>query len=119
MSTEFYLIVAIVATVLSTARLARLAVLDKFPPVKAIRDWYEDRTDGSGWQWLTMCAFCMAPWMALVVAGWGWAAGVYDHRPYAAESPWFTAWWVFNGWLAFSYAAASYVARDGANDEDA
>lgn len=119
MSVEFYWIAVVVTTILSAARLSRLLVIDKFPPVKRVRLWYEDKTDGSDWQWLTMCAFCMAPWVTLLVLAAGLLAGVYDpstHRSY--DNLDYTAWWLFNGWLAVSYLAASYVARDGAVGED-
>lgn len=118
MSTEFYWVAVIVTTILSAARLARLAVIDKFPPVKAVRDWYEEKTDGSGWQWLTMCAFCFAPWVTIFVLSTGLLAGVYDSTPSGYGDNTFVAWWLFNGWLAMSYLAASYVARDGATSED-
>ena len=114
MSPEFYWAAVVATTVLSVARIARLAVIDKFPPVKRMRDWYEDKTDGSGWQWLTMCAFCMAPWIALAVLATGLLAGVYNPATEQSYSNvGYTAWWLFNGWLAISYLAGSYVARDG------
>lgn len=119
MSPEFYWIAVVATTILSGARLSRLAVIDKFPPVKAARDWYEARTDGSDWQWLTMCAFCIAPWVLIFVLSSGLMAEVYStstDRGY--DNLGFTAWWLFHGWLAMSYLAASYVARDGAVGED-
>lgn len=118
MSNEFYWVAVVATTILSAARLARLAVIDKFPPVKAIRNWYEDRTDGTDWQWLTMCAFCMSPWMMALVFGTGLWADVYGPGDESPGTPWFMVWWLFNGWLAMSYLSASYVARDGAVDED-
>lgn len=120
MSPEFYWIAVVATTILSAARLARLAVIDKFPPVKRVREWYETKTDGSDWQWLTMCAFCMAPWVMIFVLGTGLSAGVYGPSPdtFGLDNLDFTIWWLFNGWLAMSYLAASYVARDGAVGED-
>lgn len=119
MSTEFYLIAVVLTTILSASRLARLAVIDKFPPVKKLRERYEERTDGSDWQWLTMCAFCFAPWTTLFVLSTGLMAEVYSQETERSyDNLPFTLWWIFNGWLAMSYLAASYVARDGAVDED-
>lgn len=118
MNPEFYWIAVVATTILSAARLARLAVIDKFPPVKRIREWYEAKTDGSDWQLLTMCAFCFAPWLTLLVLATGLLAGVYDSTPSGYGDTPFVAWWIFNGWLAMSYLAASYVARDGAVGED-
>lgn len=113
MSIEFYWVAVVATTVLSVARLARLAVIDKFPPIKAVRDRYEEKTDGTDWQWLALCAFCMAPWLTLLVGGWGWLAGVYGNQPFINDNISFTLWWAFNGWMAVSYLAGSYVARDG------
>ena len=116
MSIEFYWVAVVATTILSVARLSRLLVIDKWPPVKKARDWYESKTDGSDWQWLTLCAFCMAPWVALGVLAWGLMANVYPLH-YPATGFWAQAWWVFNGWLAISYLAGSYVARDGSGAE--
>lgn len=118
LSTEFYFVAVVATTILSAARLARLAVIDKFPPVKAVRTWYENKTDGSDWQWLALCVFCFAPWATLLVGAWGWLAGVYGNSPMIEGNPSALIWWAFNGWLAMSYLAASYVARDGAVGED-
>lgn len=118
MSVEFYWVAVVATTILSVARLSRLFVIDKFPPIKSLRDRYEARTDGSDWQLLAMCAFCMAPWVTLFVGGTGLLAGVYDPSAYGTLTGAQAAWWVFNGWLAVAYLAASYVARDGATTED-
>lgn len=118
-SPEFYWIAVVLVTIVSAARLSRLLVIDKFPPIKRVRTWYEDKTDGSDWQWLALCAFCMAPWVMVFVFGTGLAAGVYGDPLGRPEDHWaFLAWWLFNGWMAMSYLAASYVARDGAVGED-
>lgn len=118
MSVEFYWVAVVATTILSAARLARLAVIDKFPPVKKVRTWYENKTDGSDWQFLTLCAFCMAPWVTLFVFGTGYWAGVYTTILQSDDGYGAMAWWLFNGWLAMSYLSASYVARDGAVGED-
>lgn len=115
MSIEFYWVAVVATTVLSVARLARLLVIDKFPPIKHFRDKYENRTDGSDWQWLALCAFCMAPWVAIAIIGWGVLAGVYPTDP--GTGFWVQAWWLFNGWLSVSYLAGTYVARDGSGAE--
>lgn len=119
MSVEFYWVAVVLATVLSVARLARLLVIDKFPPIKHFRDKYEDRTDGSDWQWLALCGFCMAPWMAVIVMVWGYLADVYgpSDQPVGDNAPAFMIWWAFNGWLAISYLAGTYIARDGAGKD--
>lgn len=120
MSIEFYWVAVVAIAVLSTARIARLLTIDKFPPVKRLRDRYENKTEGTGWEWLTMCAFCMAPWVALFVLGWGDLAGVFDGEPaWGQVDDTFNrpAWIAFNGWLAVAYLAGSYVARDGSGED--
>ena len=113
MSTEFYWVAVVATTIISVARLTRLAVYDKFPPVQWVRDKYLDATDGSGWGLLALCGFCMSFWVTLLVVGWGLLAGVYDRTPDEATAEPYAVWWIVNGILAMSYLAASYIARDG------
>jgi len=118
MSPEFYWVAVVATTVISASRLTRLATVDKLPPVKTVREWYEDRTDGSDWQWLTMCGYCFGFWAALGVVVWGLLAGVYDSTPSGYGDDSFVAWWIFNGLLAVAYLAAVFMAHDGADGED-
>lgn len=104
--TDFQWVAVAIVTVLSSARLTRLVTVDTFPPVKAVRDWFEEKTDGSGWQTLTMCGYCFSFWATLLVVLTGWA------------SDWHTAWWLVNGVLAASYAAAVFMAFDGDKADD-
>lgn len=80
--TDFQWVAVAIVTALSSARLTRLVTVDTFPPVKAVRDWFEEKTDGSGWQILTMCGYCFSFWATLLVVLTGWA------------SDWPTAWWL-------------------------
>lgn len=100
MNPEFYWIAVAVVAVLSAARVTRLLVVDEFPPIKKVRDWYEERTDGSGWQMISYCSYCMSPWVTLAVVLWGWLTDFG------------TAWWVVNGAFAASYVAAFIVRHD-------
>lgn len=118
MSVEFYWVVVILTTFVSAARFTRLAVIDKFPPVKAVRTWYEDKMDGSDWQWLTMCAYCFAIYPTILIVGLGIWAGVYHPANYYDHDAGFVAWWIVNGIFALAYLAAMTVARDGAVGED-
>ena len=95
-------------TITSASRLTRLVVADKFPPVLWVRSRYEERTEGTGWEWLTMCAYCFSFWATLAVVLTGWL------------SDWHTAWWVVFGSLGASYLAAILMTRDGdpGDDED-
>lgn len=117
MSTEFYWIAVVLTTVVSAARFARLGVIDKFPPVKAVRTWYENKTDGSDWQWLALCVFCFSLYPTAAVFGWGLLAGVYGHPPDDLTTGQ-AVWWIVNGLFALTYLSAMTVLRDGAVDED-
>lgn len=115
MSTEFYWIAVAAVTVLSAARLTRLAVYDDFPPVKWLRNKYTESNDGSDWSLLALCGFCASFWITALVVVTGLLADVYGdaNEPVGDDAPWFLLWWIVNGTFAASYLAASYVARDG------
>lgn len=121
MSTEFYWIAVAVVTVLSAARLTRLAVADDFPPVKFFRDraynWLDKGPKRLQWQIITYCGYCASFWLALPIVLWGYVAHVYGHPPNDLTG-WQTAWWIFNGVLAASYLAAIVMRFDGDDDED-
>lgn len=119
MNDEFYWVAVALTTIVSAARLTRLATVDKFPPVKAVRDWYENKTDGSDWQWLTLCGYCFSFWATLVIVVSGLLCGVYDPAvPAWGTDNLFAGWWIFNGTFAASYLAAVFMANDGASGED-
>lgn len=108
---EFYWIAVAVITIVSAARLTRLATWDKFPPVEWLRNKYADLTDGNGWQLLAFCGYCASFWITGIIVGWGWLAGVYDgdYDHSTAEN----VWLLMHGVLAASYAAAIVMANDG------
>lgn len=116
MSPEFYWVAVIAITAVSSARLARLFTIDKFPPIKKRRDAYEEKVEGTGWEYLTICAYCFGFWTTLALMVWGYLAGVYqtpiDHSLSAQ------VWWAFNLLFAVTYFAGMTVARDGAVSED-
>ena len=123
MSIEFYWVAVALTTIVSAARLTRLATVDKFPPVKAIRTWYENKTDGSDWQWLTLCGYCFSFWATALIVGWGYLSGVYGADPLAVEGVSevrvdYNIWWAFNATFAASYLAAVFMARDGSEGEE-
>lgn len=93
-------IAAVLVGVMAVARLTRLATQDSFPPAAKIRAWWEDLTENTGWDALAYCHWCLAPWLTIPILLWGWLTDLQ------------TAWWVFNGWLAASYAASMIVERD-------
>lgn len=99
---EYTLIVAVavVVGILSSARLNRLITQDSFPPSAWIRSKWDDRTDGTEWNKLFHCHWCMAPWTVLPIGLWGWLSDLH------------VTWWLFNVWLAASYVNAMIVERD-------
>lgn len=103
---EFDWIAVAVVVVTASARLTRLATVDKFPPVRWLREKYEDATDGTDWQRLTLCGYCFSFWATLAVVLSGWL------------SDWHTAWWVVAGSLGASYLAAILMASDGDEEDD-
>ena len=117
MSTEFYWVAVVVTTFISASRFTRLAVVDKFPPVKRVREWYEDKTDGSDWQWLVLCGYCFSFWVTWPIVVWGLIAGVY-RTPAVDPGLGFDVWWIFNGIFALTYLAGVFMAYDGADGED-
>lgn len=93
-----------VVTVVSSARVARLVGFDVWPPSKWLRRQWDKATGASDWNDLVRCPFCIAPWFTLAVLGWGYF------------TDWNLAWWLFNGWMAASYAASYILIYDGSND---
>lgn len=105
---QFEQVAAFVILVLATARITRLVVFDHYPPVVWLRITWDRFTGNSPWNLLLHCAYCLAPWIALVVGLLGcWSLGI-DFS--ALASNW---WWSVGTWLAASYLAAIVVAYDG------
>jgi hypothetical protein len=107
----FYLIAAVLVTIISAARITRVLVYDDFPPVAKPRAWFKVRTD-SDWRLIAECGFCMLFWVTLGLVIWALLADVYSH-PAPDYSTGTQVWWFVNGVFAASYLAASYIARDG------
>ena len=104
--TDFEWIAVAVVTVLSAARLTRLATFDAFPPVEWLRDKYADATDGTKWQILAYCPWCASFWItaAVVLSGY--------------FSEFHLIWWLVNTIFAASYVAAMVMVRDGDEADD-
>lgn len=96
--------------ILSTARLTRLLVHDKWPPAVTVRVWWMNATNHGPWADLVTCPFCVTPYLTAGILTWGLAVGVPDGDAAAWSAAWW--WWLFNGWLALSYLAAMVVVRD-------
>lgn len=120
MNVEFYWLAVVITTIVSASRLTRLATVDRFPPVRWMRDKYADATDAHAWsrewQLLMFCGYCFSFWATALVIGTGLWAGVYTSDPTAEV--WTQVWWVANGVLAGSYLAAILMANDGDDGDD-
>lgn len=105
---EFYWIAVALVTVVSAARLTRLLTFDKFPPIKYLREKFQEATDTPrlvGWQKISYCPFCLSPWVTAALVGWGYLVD-FD-----------TVWFLINGTFAASYLAALIQFHDGDEDE--
>lgn len=103
-SLPLILLTAAVA-VLGVARLVRGIVYDDFPPSVWWRGLWVGWTEGSGWESLFTCWWCLSFWIALICIGW-FIAGLF-----LFWVAW--AWWIFWGALAIGYLAPMVIVRDG------
>jgi hypothetical protein len=101
-STFEWIAVAVV-TVMSSARLTRLATYDKFPPALWLRRVYGEWTDrhAPGWGLVAFCGYCASFWLTALVL----LTGYY--------TDWHEAWWLVNSIFGASYLAAIVMAFDG------
>jgi carbon starvation protein CstA len=93
-------VAAVLVTVVAAARLTRLLVQDTFPPVRWLRDRWDVLTEGSTWNMLMHCHWCMGAWTTLLVGGSGLLSGFH------------TVWWVVAGWFAAMYVVSWLVHND-------
>lgn len=96
----FVVIAAAIVGVFSIGRLTRLATQDTFPPSVWLRMKWDQITNDGPWSALAHCHWCLSVWITPAILLWGWLS----------ELHW--SWWIFNGWMAASYAAAMVVERD-------
>jgi hypothetical protein len=101
LSDYLYIAAAVVVGVVGTARIVRLVTADTWPPSVWARIKWEDHVRG-GWEKLLTCPWCFAPYVTAVTLGWF----------LLSDGGWRTAWWVFYGWLAASYAVSWVVFHD-------
>jgi hypothetical protein len=89
---------------LGTGRLARAIYHDDFPPSIWFRIQWDKLTEGSSWNMLFHCPWCVTHWIAALCLGW-FILGIF-------WVPAMIAWWVFFGWFALSYVASMIIVRD-------
>lgn len=97
-------LLTLATAVLGVARLVRAVVYDDFPPFVWWRNLWVKWTDGTGWQSLFTCWWCLSFWAALACIGW-WIGGLY-----LVWVAW--GWWIFWGGLAVAYLATMVIVRD-------
>ena len=93
-------VAAAIIGVLSAARLTRLLVQDEFPFSVWFRVKWDGITKDGPWAKLVHCPWCAAPYITGIILLWA----VLSHLHWT--------WWLFNGWLAASYAASWVVFHD-------
>lgn len=98
---NFHWVAIAVVTVLSASRLTRLVTWDSFPPSVWFRMKWDTITKDGSWSLLVHCGYCFSFWATLGVVLWGY------------WSDWNSFWWIANGTLAASYAAAVFMTNDG------
>jgi hypothetical protein len=99
--TTLQILAAVVVGVVSVARLTRLLTQDTYPPAAWVRAKWSALTNDGPWSDLVTCPYCAAPYITAAVLAWGLLSDFH------------VSWWIVNGWLAASYAAAMVVVRDG------
>lgn len=103
---NFEWVAAAILSVVTTARITRLIVWDKYPPSVWVRTkWDQITGDSDGqegpWTELVHCGYCAGMYVAPVVVLSGWLSG------------WHTAWWVVCSCFTAAYLGAITMAFDG------
>ena len=94
---------ALIACTIASARLTRLLVHDRYPPVARLRAGWDALTRDGAWSELVHCNYCASPY--LTAALW-W--------PLYATQCWPFGWYVAALiWLGMCYLAAIIVSYDG------
>lgn len=111
MSQEMYWIAVSLVIITASARVTRLITVDMFPPIAALRDTFENSTNGTVWEPLTKCGYCFSFWATSSVVASAAFSGVLTWEPlWAWMEP---GWWLLFGTLGASYLAAIMMAKDG------
>lgn len=101
---HFEIIMAAIVGTVASARVGRFIGFDTYPPIAWLRAKWDDHTSNSGWNKLVHCGYCSTPYIVAADGSWGY----FTHGAHMQ-----LAWWLANGFLAASYAAALVIAYDG------
>lgn len=102
-------VIAVIITVVGSARVTRILTHDAYPPAVKFRMWWDKITHDGPWAKLVHCPWCAGPWITLIAIGtflltFTWIGFAW-------------AWWLFWGWMTLSYWTSQYVFFDeGRND---
>ena len=103
-------VLAVIVTVVGSARLTRVITHDDYPPAMALRIWWDTVTNDGPWAKLVHCPWCMGPWVTAVALG---------SFLLSFLAPWIgIGWWLFWGWLTLSYWTSQYVHFDEGRDSE-
>jgi hypothetical protein len=98
------IIAAVIVGIGGSARIIRVVTGDDFPPTVWLAARWVNLTKGGSWSKIVECLWCLSPYV--VAANLAWFLLSEGHDTTRA------AWWIFNGWLAASYAASWVVFHD-------
>lgn len=104
---DLHLLALFLIGTMAAARVTRLLVHDKLPPIERARTWLIAHSR-NGWDLLWRCHWCMSFWAVLLIAGLWFAL---------AAVGWSVVWWIGCATTAAWYAAGMIVERDEAGDD--
>lgn len=93
-------VAAVIVGIVGTGRIVRLVTADEFPPSVWLRIKWAEITHDGPWSKLFNCLWCFAPYAVGANMAWAYFSGLH----------W--SWWLFNGWMAASYAVSWIVFHD-------
>jgi hypothetical protein len=103
-------VLAVVVTVVGSARLTRVITHDDYPPAMALRIWWDTVTKDGPWAKLVHCPWCLGPWVTL--------GAIVSFLVSFSHPALGWAWWLFWGWLTLSYWTSQYVHFDEGRSDD-
>lgn len=97
-------LVAVATWLFGAGRLTRVLTFDTFPPAVWLRTKWDLLTEGSEWNLLLHCHWCLSFWITTFIGLW-FVGGLWVD--------WLAwSWWAIVGMLALSYLVAMVIERD-------